>query len=120
MVQKFVEGENLIIGIKKDEVFNHVILFGVGGIFTEIIDDISIRKCPINKHDAKEMIDELRARKIFYGFRGKKLNVELLKRILIKVSEIPNKHKDIEELDINPFILNEKDGKVVDARITFY
>ncbi|MAF51386.1 MAG: hypothetical protein CMH64_04825 [Nanoarchaeota archaeon] len=119
MVQDFVKGENLIMGIKKDEVFNHVILFGVGGILTEIIEDISIRKCPINKHDAKEMIEELRAKKLFYGFRGKKLNVELLKRILIKVSEIPIKHKDITELDINPFILNEENGKVVDARIVF-
>ncbi|MCH7648878.1 MAG: acetate--CoA ligase family protein, partial [Thaumarchaeota archaeon] len=66
-----------------------------------------------------EMINELRARKIFYGFRGRKLNLDLLKKTLIKVSQIPIKHKKIEELDINPFILNEKTGKVVDARIIF-
>jgi len=119
MVQQFIEGEQLIIGIKKDPVFGHVILFGLGGIFTEILEDTSIRKCPINKYDAREMMDELKASKIFHGFRGRKLNVTLLRRTLIKVSEIPLKYKKIEELDINPFILNEKTGKVVDARIVF-
>ena len=119
LVQEFHEGEQLIIGIKKDPTFGHIILFGVGGIFTEVFEDTSIRKCPINKHDATEMINELRARKIFYGFRGRKLNLDLLKKTLIKVSQIPIKHKKIEELDINPFILNEKTGKVVDARIIF-
>lgn len=119
LVQEFHEGEQLIIGIKKDPTFGHIILFGVGGIFTEVFEDTSIRKCPINKQDATEMINELRARKIFYGFRGRKLNLDLLKKTLIKVSQIPLKHKKIEELDINPFILNEKTGKVVDARIIF-
>lgn len=119
MVQKFIEGTQLIIGIKKDPVFGHIILFGVGGIFTELFEDITIRKCPIDKNDAQEMIDELRARKLFYGFRGKKLNRELLKKTLIKISEIPKKNKTISELDINPYILTEKQGLVVDARIVF-
>lgn len=119
IAQEKIEGQQLIIGIKKDEIFNHIILFGLGGIFTEVLDDISIRKCPINKNDAQEMIDELKSRKVFYGFRGEKLSLEFLKKILIKVSEIPLKHKNIQELDINPFILNEKDGKVADSRIVF-
>jgi len=119
MVQQFYEGEQLIIGINKDSVFGHVILFGLGGIFTEVLDDTSIRKCPINLKDAQEMIDELKASKIFQGFRGKKLNIEILKRTLVKISQIPQRHKKIKELDINPFILNDKSGRVVDARIVF-
>ena len=119
LAQEKIEGQQLIIGIKKDSIFAHVVLLGLGGVFTEIFEDISIRKCPINKTDAQEMIDELKAREIFYGFRGKKLNIEFLKKTLIKVSEIPLKHKDIQELDINPFILNEKNGKVADSRIVF-
>ena len=119
MAQKFYSGEQLIIGIKKDPVFNHVILFGVGGVFTEIFEDTSIRKCPIDINDAEEMIDELKAAKIFHGFRGKKLNTKLLKKVLIKVSQIPGKYKNIKEMDINPFMLNEKEGVVVDARILF-
>lgn len=119
MVQEYFEGQNLIIGIKNDPVFGHVVLFGLGGIFTEILDDVSIRKCPINKHDAKEMIEELRAHKLFHGFRGIKLNTKLLEKTLINVSKIPLKNKSIAELDINPFILNSKKGAVIDARIVF-
>ncbi len=119
MAQEYTQGEKLIIGIKKDPVFGHMILFGLGGIFTEVLDDIAVRKCPINMHDAQDMIDELRASKIFKGFRGIELNVELLKQVLVKTSQIPLKHKNITELDINPFILNAKEGKVVDARIVF-
>jgi len=119
MVQKFYEGEQLIIGIKKDPTFNHVILFGLGGIFTEVLEDTSIRKCPISTNDAIEMIEELRASKIFHGFRGKKLNVQALVQILVNMSQIPKKFSNIEELDINPLILNEKEGIVVDARIVF-
>ena len=119
LVQEFYEGEQLIIGIKKDNVFGHVILFGIGGVLTEIYEDISIRKCPITAQDAQEMLDELKAKKIFYGFRGKKLNIEFLKDILVKASYIPIKQKNIQEMDINPFILNEKKGAIVDARIVF-
>lgn len=117
LVHEFVEGSELIIGIKRDQIFGHVILFGIGGIFTEVLKDFSTRKCPINLRDAEEMINELKAREIFYGARGIKLNRELMKKILVKASEIPLKNRKIEELDINPFILNEKEGKVADARI---
>jgi hypothetical protein len=119
LVQKFIEGEQLIIGLKKDEVFNHIILFGIGGTMTELYEDTSIRKCPITFQDAQEMIDELKAKKLFYGFRGKKLNTDLLKKTLVTISQIPMKHKTLKEMDINPFILNEKTGACVDARILF-
>lgn len=117
MVQEYVEGQQLIIGLKKDSVFNHVILFGLGGIFTEILNDVSIRKCPIAKEEAQNMINELKSSKLFEGFRNIKLNNDSLKEALVSISKIPQKHKDIKELDINPFILNEKEGKAVDVRI---
>ncbi len=117
LVQEFVEGEQFIIGLKKDPVFNHVILFGLGGVFTELLEDISIRKCPITLADAQSMIEELKSSKIFHGFRNIKLNTPLLKDTLVVISNITQKHKEIKELDINPFILNAKDGKAVDVRI---
>ena len=119
MVQKLYPGTELIIGINKDPVFGHAILFGLGGIFTEVLEDISIRKCPITLQDSQEMISELKASKIFKDFRGKKLNIPLLKRTLVKVSKIPLKHKNIQELDINPFVLSEKSGVAIDVRIIF-
>ncbi len=117
LVQEFIEGQQLIIGIKKDSVFGHVIAFGLGGIFTELINDVSIRKCPITILEAQEMIDELKSSKLFHGFRNIKLNTQLLKETLVTISKLPQKHKDIKELDINPFILNAKEGKAVDVRV---
>ncbi|MBS3081934.1 acetate--CoA ligase family protein [Candidatus Pacearchaeota archaeon] len=117
LVQKFIEGQQLIIGLKKDAVFDHVILFGLGGIFTELLDDVSIRKCPITLNEAEDMIKELKSRKLFEGFRNIKLNLDLLKKDLVSVSKIPKKHKNIQELDINPYILNNNEGKAVDIRI---
>ncbi len=119
MAQQYHEGEQFIIGIKKDPVFGHVILFGVGGVLTELLKDTSTRKCPITMQDAQEMIDELKVKQLFYGFRGKKLNINLMKKTLVKISQLPIKYKRIEEMDINPFILDEEKGVVVDARIVF-
>lgn len=117
LVQKFIEGQQLIIGLKKDATFNYVILFGLGGIFTELLQDVSIRKCPITKEEAQSMIEELKSRKLFEGFRNIKLNTDKLKQDLVEVSKIPEKNKIISELDINPYILNNKEGKAVDIRI---
>ena len=117
LVQEFKDGHQLLIGIKKDPVFNHVLVFGLGGIFVEVLKDISIRACPISEEDADSMINELKSKEILYGARGKKANIKLLKKVLMKVSKIPLKHKKILELDINPFILTEKKGFVVDARM---
>ena len=117
LVQEYFSGKDFIIGLKKDETFNHIILFGIGGIFTEIVKDFSIRKCPIDYDEAGSMLEELKANKIFHGFRGIKLNTKLLRRVLVKVSQIPRMHKNIEELDINPFILNEDKGYAVDSRM---
>lgn len=119
MAQKFEKGTQLIIGIKKDPVFDHAILFGLGGIFTEVLKDTAVRKCPISKIDAEEMLSELKAAKIFEEFRGKKLNTRQLINDLIKISEIPKKHKNLRELDINPYMLDEKKGVAVDARAVF-
>ena len=85
LAQEFVEGQQLIIGLKKDPTFNHVILFGLGGIFTELLDDVSIRKCPITKDEAQDMISELKSRKLFEGFRNIQLNTNALKESLVAV-----------------------------------
>lgn len=117
-VQEFVRGIETIAGIKKDPVFGHMILFGLGGIFTEAIADTSTRKCPITKKDAEEMIEELRSSKIFLeGFRGMKVNLDNLEKSLVEISKLPEKYKDVEELDINPFTLTDEGGFAVDARV---
>lgn len=118
LVQEFCKGKEVIIGLKKDDSFEHVIMFGIGGIYAELLRDVSFRVCPITLEDADEMLNELKLKKILEGVRGEaRVNLKLLKNILVRVSKIPEKNKNIKEMDINPFIINSNDGKLVDARI---
>ena len=118
LVQEYIKGREVIIGIKNDPSFGHAIMFGIGGTMVEIFKDVTFRICPIEESDAESMIQELKAKQILYGVRGEKaVNINLLKRILVQASLIPKKHKNIEELDINPLIINEKEAKAVDVRV---
>ncbi|MBD3361777.1 acetyl-CoA synthetase [Candidatus Woesearchaeota archaeon] len=120
LAQKFVEGTEVIIGLKKDAAFGHALMFGIGGVMVELLKDVSFRICPISKKDAEEMINELKAKKLLIGFRGKEpVNLSLLKKCLVQASEIPKKYPYLKELDINPLIINEKKALVVDARMDF-
>jgi acyl-CoA synthetase (NDP forming) len=118
LAQEFVKGEEVIIGIKHDQTFGHVLAFGIGGKYVELLKDVSFRACPITEEDAQSMIDELKMRQLLYGVRGAKpVNIRLLKQSMVKISKMPLKNKRIQELDINPFIINDKIGKAVDVRI---
>jgi acetate---CoA ligase (ADP-forming) subunit beta len=118
LVDEFISGQEIIIGLKKDETFGHVIGLGLGGIFVEVFKDISFRKCPIESQDFESMLDDLKAKNFFFA-RGRKINLDALKQMTIKVSRLPEKYKSIFELDLNPVIVNEKEAKIVDARIVF-
>ncbi len=117
LIQEYVKGREFIIGIKRDPTFGHVIMFGAGGIFVESLKDITFRVCPIADSDAGGMISDLKNQWLITGTRGQKpINVKLLKQILVKISKLPERYTKIEELDINPLIINEKEVKIVDAR----
>ncbi len=112
------EGTELIVGLKKDPQFGPVIMFGLGGIFVEVLKDVSFRLAPLKRKDAKEMISEIRGYKILEGIRGKKpANIKGIENVLLKVSELVMKKPGIKELDINP--LFAYDNKIVagDVRI---
>ena len=113
ILQKQIDGFEFIVGIKKDTTFGYVILFGAGGVLAEIYKDVSFRKCPINKKDATDMIDETKIGKIF---KIRKLNKKGLVDFLVKTSKIPE-YINFNSLDINPIIVNEKDVIGVDARL---
>ncbi len=120
LVQEFIKGKELIIGIKKDAAFGHAIMFGIGGVMVEMLKDVQFRVCPITDKDADDMINSLKLSKMLTGFRNEKpVNLKQLKDILVKVSKLPIQNPKIEELDINPLIINSKEAKVVDARIVF-
>lgn len=110
--QPFVEGVETIIGLKKDPAFGRVIMFGLGGIFTELFKDVSFRVCPVTSKDASEMMAEIKGYELLKGWRGKEaVNFKLLNEVIVKVSNLT-----VSELDINPFIINSKEGFAVDVR----
>lgn len=111
------EARELIIGIKTDAQFGHMIAFGLGGIFVEVLRDISLRLVPITKVDACEMISEIRGKKVLEGFRGQKpIPKDLLINELLKVSRLVEKNPHIKELDINPLLVDSKQAMAADFR----
>jgi acyl-CoA synthetase (NDP forming) len=118
IVQEMVKGQELIIGMNRDEVFDTVIVFGLGGVFTEIIKDVSMRVAPLTKKDCYDMIDEIKGKKIFEGYRNiKPIKKERLVEVLMNLSKLAMNEKHIKEIDFNPVMFNEKHITVVDARM---
>lgn len=118
----YKSGIEIIIGVKNDKDFGHVGLVGLGGLYTEILKDRSMRILPLDEDEVEEMLKELKAYKIIQGFRGKPpSDINYLKRIMVGVSRLIMENPHIEELDINPVILyKEGEGAViVDAKIRF-
>ena len=93
-------------------------MFGLGGIFVEVLRDVAFRAIPLSRNDARSMIDQIKARKILEGVRGKPaVDKEALVKLLMKISSIVAAHPQISELDLNPVIAYEDGYTVVDARI---
>lgn len=116
LMQEFIKGNEVIVGSKKDPQFGNVIIFGLGGIFVEVLKDISFRVCPVNKKDALDMIKEIKGFKVLQGYRGEKANINKIADIIVKTSNLVEKEK-VEEIDFNPIIVNNKEAKIVDAKI---
>jgi len=118
LLQKTESGQEVIVGMKRDPQFDAVLMFGLGGIFVEILKDVSFRIAPIYKQEAIEMIKEIKAVKLLTGARGKKpVNIEAIANILVKTGKLALENKKILQLDFNPIIVNEKTAKIIDARI---
>jgi len=121
LIQKQEQGVEIIIGAKKDPVFGPIVMFGIGGIFAEILKDISFRLAPITKTEAREMIKEIKGYKILKGYRGQKsVNLPKLEEILLSLSDLISKENKIKEVDLNPVIVDSKKAIVVDAKIIIH
>ncbi|MFX1568273.1 MAG: acetate--CoA ligase family protein [Promethearchaeota archaeon] len=108
----------LIIGMTTDPQFGPALMFGIGGILVELLEDVSFRIAPITEYDAKEMIHEIKGFPILDGYRGKpKADVGAIVETLMKVSDLVVKHENIHEMDLNPVFIYEKGLICVDARI---
>ena len=118
-VQKMVsEGVEVVVGMSRDPQFGPLIMFGLGGIFVEIMKDVSFRVVPLSEADAWEMISEIKGKALLEGVRGTSpVNKEALIDIIIKLSNLVEENPEMKELDINPLFVNSKDAIVADARI---
>jgi succinyl-CoA synthetase beta subunit len=119
LVQEWVRGgRELVVGLTRDIQFGPCIMFGLGGIFTEILEDTVFRVAPIERVDALEMMQEIRGRKILEAVRGMPAaNLDKLAEILITVGRIGMENEAIQEIDMNPVVLSGSDPLVVDALV---
>jgi acyl-CoA synthetase (NDP forming) len=108
----------VIIGLINDPTFGLTIMFGLGGIYTEVYKDVTFRVVPIKKHDAEEMLSEIKAAPILEGFRKIKVDRDALLNLLMKVSALGVKYMDkLDQMDLNPVFVKEKGVVVVDAKL---
>jgi len=119
LVQEMVRGSReLVVGMTRDPQFGPCVMFGLGGIYTEILKDVSFRVAPLEKRDALQMTQEIRGRKILEGVRGMPpADMEVLCQVLIKVGEIGLENGAIKEIDVNPLILSGNKPVAVDALV---
>ena len=118
MVQKMIKGTELFIGAKYEPRFGHIVLCGLGGIFVEVLKDVSSGLAPLTYDEAFNMIHSLRGYKIIKGTRGQKgLNEQKYADIIVRLSTLLRYATEIKEMDINPLLADENDVIAVDARI---
>ncbi|MBN1365504.1 MAG: acetate--CoA ligase family protein [Syntrophaceae bacterium] len=122
LVQEMVKGQReLVAGLIRDQQFGPCVMFGLGGIFTEVLKDVTFRGAPLKRKDAFDMMDEIRSKKILDEFRGKPaVDKNVLAEILINLGRIGMEQDDIVEIDINPLIVKEDKPVAVDALVVLY
>ena len=119
LVQQMVKGQReLVVGLTRDPQFGPCVMFGLGGIFTEVLEDTSFRVAPIERRDALEMILEIKAHKILEAIRGMEpADKDMLADILIAVGRLGIENEAIMEIDINPVIISRGKPVAVDALV---
>ena len=108
----------VIVGSIKDPQFGPALMFGLGGVFVEVLKDVTFRIAPINEDEAREMITEVKAYPLLKGYRNlPPADVDAIVKILLNTSRLVTEHEEIKELDLNPIMVYKKGAKTVDARI---
>lgn len=119
LMQEMIKGRReLVMGLTRDPQFGPCVMFGLGGIFTEILHDVSFRRAPLEIRDTKEMMQEIKGHKILDAVRGMEAaDQKLLSEMLISVGHIGLDFDNVMEIDLNPVILSGSKPVVVDALI---
>ena len=118
-VQPMAEpGAEVILGITQDQQFGPVLMFGLGGVFVEVLKDVAFRIVPLEPRDAAEMVREIQGFPVLEGFRGTPAaNLDAIESMLLQLSEFAEANPDIAELDLNPVFARPDGAVAVDARI---
>jgi acetyltransferase len=118
---KVKEGTSVIIGMKRDRQFGPLIMFGLGGIFVEILNDVSFGIAPLNQSEAEKLISSIKGYKILKGVRGEKeKDINSIIEILLKISELSLCFPQIKEIDLNPIKVFEKGYSAIDFKIILF
>ena len=119
MVYEMVTGgKEIILGVSYDKTFGHMIMFGLGGIYVEVLKDVSFRITPVSKEEAYEMIKEIKGSKILEGVRGEPpYDKENIVDKILRLSQLVTDFPIIKEVDINPYVVKHKGGIALDARM---
>jgi acyl-CoA synthetase (NDP forming) len=118
-VQKMARpGVEVIMGMSKDAQFGPVLMFGLGGVFVEVLKDVAFRIVPLNRRDASQMIREIKGYPLLEGYRGQEpANITALEDLLLKLSDFVDKNPKIKEMDLNPIFAYKDGALAVDARV---
>ncbi len=118
-VQPMAEpGAEVILGITQDQQFGPVLMFGLGGVFVEVLKDVAFRIVPLEPRDAAEMVREIQGFPVLEGFRGSPAaNLDAIEAMLLQLSEFAEANPEIAELDLNPVFARSDGAVAVDARI---
>jgi len=119
LVQKMAKkGLEIIIGGLRDNIFGPVVMFGLGGIFVEVLKDVSFRVAPISYEDAYEMMKEIKSAKLLEGYRGQPpVDKKAIADIIIAVAKLLEENPEVDSVDLNPVIAYPDGAVVVDARV---
>jgi len=112
------KGVEVIVGMIRDPQFGPTVMFGLGGIFTEILKDVAFRVCPVERTDIEEMLTEIQGIKMLQGYRGQaRCDVNAIIDIIMEISRLALNYSVVKGIDLNPIIVYEKGALVVDAKV---
>jgi acyl-CoA synthetase (NDP forming) len=112
------EGVETIVGLKRDEVFGPVVMFGIGGICVEVYQDVTFRLCPVGEKEVEDMLSEVKGYKLLGGFRGKpKADMDALKKVILAVCALGTENPEVGSVDLNPVLVNGEGALALDTRI---
>ena len=121
LIQEMVQGTEVLIGARTDPQYGPFLMVGLGGIFVEVLKDVSIRLLPIDEREAREMLKEMRGYKVLEGVRGQKpRDIDALAKAMVGLSEIFAAHRNyLSDMEINPIMVREqgKGAVAVDVRL---